>query len=111
MHELATTQSLVKLCVEAAERDGFQKVKEIRLHIGAFSGIEPGYLREFFPYVSKDTVCEDAELVCEIVPGTLRCYDCGYEGTAEKIYECPRCGGAIKLVSGREFFVDSLAVE
>lgn len=48
MHELATTQSLVKLCVEAAERDGFQKVKEIRLHIGAFSGIEPGYLREFF---------------------------------------------------------------
>lgn len=111
MHELATTQSLVKICSEAAERDGFKKVKEIRLHIGAYSGIEPGYLKEFFPYVSKDTVCEDAELICEIVPGTLRCSECGHEFQAGKMYECPQCGGAIKLVSGREFFVDSLAVE
>ena len=111
MHELATTQSLVQICTEAAAREGFKKVKEIRLHIGAYSGIEPNYLREFFPYVSKDTVCEDAELVCEMVPGNLRCNDCGYEGQAGKIYECPRCGGSIRLISGREFFVDSLAVE
>lgn len=111
MHELATTQSLVQICTEAAAREGFKKVKEIRLHIGAYSGIEPNYLREFFPYVSKDTVCEDAELVCEMVPGTLCCNDCGYEGQAGKIYECPRCGGSIRLISGREFFVDSLAVE
>lgn len=111
MHELATTQSLVQICTEAAAREGFKKVKEIRLHIGAYSGIEPNYLREFFPYVSKDTVCEDAELVCEMVPGTLLCNDCGYEGQAGKIYECPRCGGSIRLISGREFFVDSLAVE
>lgn len=110
MHELATTQNLVNICEEAAAREGFTRVLEIHLSIGAMTGIIPECLEEFFPYVSKDTVCDGAKLISSIVPVKVECPGCGYRGEAEG-YECPRCGGGIRLIQGREFFVDSLSVE
>ncbi len=110
MHELATTQNLVRICEDAAAREGFRRVVEIHLSIGAMTGIIPRALEEFFPYVSKDTVCEGARIVSTVLPVRVACPHCGYEGEAEG-YECPRCGGGIRLTQGREFFVDNLAVE
>ena len=110
MHELATTQNLVNICEDAAAREGFRRVVEIHLSIGAMTGIIPQALEEFFPYVSGDTVCEGARIVSKILPVRVECPTCGYSGEAEG-FECPRCGGGIRLTQGREFFVDSLAVE
>ncbi len=111
MHELATTRNIVRICEQAAAEQGGHRVTEIRLRIGALTGIVPECLRDFFPYASKGTVCEGAELICEEIPALIRCSDCGYEGAA-KGWDCPRCGGwSFRIVEGREFFVDSIAVE
>ena len=113
MHELSIAQSLIGLVESEAEKEGFKRVLEIRLRMGEFSGIIPDCLREFFPIASAGTKAEGAELVIETVPAAFRCADCGYEGAIERrTAACPVCGGTrIRMISGREFYVDNLKVE
>ena len=113
MHELALTRSLIDLVQTEAQKQGFTRALELRLKVGAYSGVVPDYILDLFPYASKGTVCEGAVLRFETVPASLRCADCGYEGGVDrKSACCPVCGGtALKMTAGREFYVDSLKVE
>ena len=113
MHELALARSLVDLVQKESERQGFQKALEIRLKLGEYSGVIPGYILDLFPYASQGTAAEGAALVFESVPARFACPDCGYEGPVDrKEARCPGCGGtALKMTAGREFFVESLKVE
>ena len=113
MHELALTRSLIDLVETEAKKQGFKRALEIRLKVGAYSGIVPDCILDLFPCASKGTVCEGAALLFETVPAVFRCGDCGYEGGIErKSACCPVCGGtALRMTAGREFYVDSLKVE
>jgi hydrogenase nickel incorporation protein HypA/HybF len=113
MHELALARSLVELVCREAERQGFKRALEIRLKLGEYSGVVPAYILDLFPYAAQGTAAEGARLLFETLPGRFRCPDCGYEGEVERKKACcPRCGGtALKMSSGREFYVDSLKVE
>ena len=113
MHELALTRSLIDLVQTEAKNQGFTRALELRLKVGAYSGVVPDYILDLFPYASKGTACEGAALVFETVPASFLCADCGYEGEIDrKSACCPRCeSSALRMTSGREFFVDSLKVE
>ena len=113
MHELAVTRSLIDLVDREAKNQGFQKALEIRLKVGAYSGIVPEYILDLFPYASKDTAAEGAKLVFETVPARFTCRECSWEGEIERGEDaCPRCQStALKMTQGREFYVDSLKVE
>ena len=113
MHELAVTRSLIDLVDREAKKQGFQRALEIRLKVGAHSGIVPACILDLFPYASRDTAAEGAELVFETVPARFSCPDCSWEGEIERGQDaCPRCGStALKMTRGREFYVDSLKVE
>lgn len=111
MHELAIMQNVMLIIGAEARKSGFSKVISIKLKMGEVSGVVPECLREFFPIASAGTVAEGAKLLTEIIPLTISCADCGYEG-APKGTVCPACGGeSYKLLTGREFFVDSIEVE
>ena len=97
MHELALTKSLIELVEREAERQGFRRAMEIRMKLGEYSGVVPGYILDLFPEASKGTAAEGAKLLFEQIPGRFRCAGCG--------------GTALKMTQGREFFVDSLKVE
>lgn len=113
MHELAITKGIIDIVNSEAEKSGFKNVLEITLRVGEYSGIVPQCLREFFPIAAAGSVAEGAELVIEPVKAQFRCLECGYEGEADrKSACCPECRStAIKMTSGREFFVESLKVE
>ena len=113
MHELALTKGIIDIVNSEAEKGGFKNVLEITLRVGEYSGIVPQCLREFFPIAAAGSVAEGAELVIEPVKARFRCLECGYEGEADrKSACCPECRStAIKMTSGREFFVESLKVE
>ena len=113
MHELAITKSIVDLVEREAKAQGFTKALEIRLRLGEFSGIVPEYIKDFFPLVSEGTVSAQAELFFETNPAKFLCFDCGFEGAADRKNACcASCGStALKMTAGREFFVDSLKVE
>ena len=113
MHELALTEGIINIINSQQEQEGFSTVLEIRLRVGEYSGIVPDCIREFFPIAAKGTAAEKAELVIETVPASFRCLDCGYEGAVErKSACCPRCGSVeLRMIAGREFYVESLKVE
>ena len=112
MHELAICKSVIDLIEQESKDKGFTEVLEIRLRAGEFSGLVPECIREFFPIAAKDTVAQGAALSIESIPAAFKCLDCGYEGSVDrKAACCPDCGStAIRMTSGREFFVESLKV-
>ena len=113
MHELALTEGIIAIVEQEARKSGFSRVLEITLRVGEFSGVIPDCLREFFPIASKGTAAEGAALVIEPIPAAFRCQSCGFEGPLPRHTACcPACGSeAIRMVSGREFFVENLKVE
>ena len=57
------------------------------------------------------TVCADCGV--SYFPARLRCLNCENEfGIQTELQPCPQCGGFnVKVLSGEEFWVDSLSVE
>ncbi|MGE4484687.1 MAG: hydrogenase maturation nickel metallochaperone HypA [Oscillospiraceae bacterium] len=113
MHELAITQSILDIAVSEAEKRSVLKVLSIKIKLGEFSGIVPQLIQEYFNIVSRDTVAANAELIIEKVPVTIKCLVCGTQNKISRtLIKCPVCGSSdIKMLTGREFFVDSLEVE
>lgn len=115
MHELAITQGIIDIAVPETEKHGAKKIMSIKIKIGEFSGVVPQCIQEYFNIVSRGTIAENAKLVIERIPVTIRCHSCGFEGemNREKIkFKCPACGSAeIRMLSGKEYYVDSLEVE
>ena len=111
MHELAIAQNVIAIIGAEAKKSGFTKVVSIKLAVGEVCGVVPQCLDELFPIASEGTVAEGAKLDCYGIPIAVRCSECSFEGRPER-GACPRCGSeSIKLISGREFFVDSIEVE
>ena len=113
MHELALTEGVIRIVESEADKQGFTRTLEIRLRVGEYSGVIPECLREVFPIASRGTRAEGAKLVTEPVPAAFRCLSCGYEGPAgPDRSRCASCGStAIRMTAGRDFYVESLAVE
>lgn len=113
MHELAIANGIIEIVRSQAQEKGFKQVLEISLCVGEYSGIVPECLREFFPIAAAGTPAESAQLDFETIPASFQCLDCGYTGTVDRKKACcPQCGSlALKMTSGREFYVDKLKVE
>lgn len=113
MHELAITEGILEAAVPAAKKNGAKKILEIRLRIGELSGVFPECVREYFELLSAGTIAEGAEITVERIPVTVKCPDCGYDGTVDRRRAaCPRCGGIhFTITGGREYYVESLKVE
>ena len=113
MHELALAKGIIDIVNSEAREKGFKRVLEIALCIGEYSGVAPECIREFFPIAAAGTPAEGAVLKLERLPARFSCRDCGYEGGADRTRACcPQCGStAIKMLSGREFYVEKLKVE
>lgn len=113
MHELALTQGIIDIVLSEQKRQGFERVLEISLKVGEFSGVIPQCIREFFPIAAEKSPAKDAQLAIETVPAVFDCMDCGHKGDADRKNACcALCGStAIKMTSGREFYVESIKVE
>lgn len=113
MHELAISENILRLVIPAAEKAGAKKILKIRMKAGELSGMIPSYLEKCFAQMSAGTIAEGAELVFEPVPAVVLCPDCGHEGAVDKKnFGCERCGSLkVKVVSGRDYFIDDLEVE
>lgn len=113
MHELAITQSILDIARKAAEEHQVKQVREIRIKLGEYCGVVPQCVQYYFDVISKGTVAEGAALKMERLPILMRCEQCGWEGQIDKHkIQCPACGSVrLKLLQGREFYVESLEVD
>ena len=101
------------MALEHAERAGARRVTRINLIIGELSGIVDESVQFYFDFVGRGTLAEGAQLAFERQQARLRCRACGHEFVLpDGNWVCPVCqalGG--DLVTGREFYMESIEVE
>ncbi|WP_179122189.1 hydrogenase maturation nickel metallochaperone HypA [Caloramator quimbayensis] len=113
MHELSIIEGIIKITEEEVKKYEVNRIIQIRLKVGIISGIMPSLLQEYFSIASKGTVVEGAVLKIETVPLRIKCLNCECENIMENIkIKCPICKSSdLKILSGRELYIDSLEVE
>jgi len=113
MHELAITQSMLDLALKYAERAGAQRITRINLVVGEISGIVDESVQFYFDIMSRDTLAEGAQLSFKRRPARFRCSACGREfSLRDGNWICPACQGlGGEVISGREFYMESIEVE
>ena len=113
MHEMTITQNMLDIALEHAERAGAQHITRINLIVGEISGVVDESVQFYFDLLSRDTVAEGAKLVISKVPARFRCTSCGHEfPMQDRSWICPSCQGlGGKVISGREFYMESIEVE
>lgn len=114
MHELPVTESILKIAVEASERNGARRITAINLVIGELSSIVDDSVQFYFDMLSKGTLAEAAVLRFRREPSRAVCLDCArqFDVSAPLVPQCPRCGSArLQVKGGREFFIASIEVE
>ena len=91
MHEMALTESIVEIAVEAAKNQGADKVTRVFVEIGELSCVEPEALQFCFAAVAAGTLAEGASLEIERIAGAGWCADCEKLGAARRaLWPLPR---------------------
>jgi hydrogenase nickel incorporation protein HypA/HybF len=113
MHELWAVESLVQVIEQEGRNQGFSRVKQVRVKVGALSHFEPDALRFCFDAVSKGTIAEGACLELETVSAEGRCLGCGRTVSIARHYDlCPECRkGNVEMTAGDELRLAELTVE
>ena len=112
MHELSIMQNALSQVLEEARRAGASRVHEIRLRIGALSGVVPDALQFAFEALADGTLAEGATLAIENVPARFWCATCRREFESARMFaDCPDCGDpSAELRAGREMELASLEI-
>ena len=113
MHELAITQQILNISLQAAQEQGAKRIRTIRLRMGPFSGVVPECVEMYLEVLAKGTMAQEAKLEGIWMPLKVLCRSCGKESEITRDHiQCPYCGSLqLKRLSGKEFMVDSLEVD
>ena len=113
MHEVAIAEQILKTSLKALKEGGGRRILEIRMEIGALSGVVPDLLEKALLPLTAGTPAEGARLITHYVPPLLRCENCGRESEGRRgHYTCPFCGShRIRLTGGSGYVLKDLLVE
>lgn len=113
MHELSVAHAIVTTVVEALPtRD--TRVSEVRVRIGALSGVVPEALQFAYEVAADGTALADTVLVIERVPVTLHCSACVRDTTLDGItgFTCSHCGQpTADIIAGKELDVAQIVID
>jgi len=113
------TTQIVENVLREAEKHNAKKVVEVYLIIGKLTFLGVEQVRFSYNILVKDTIMEGSKLQIEEKNGVVKCSGCGYEGDFmyddDPIYHistptlrCPKCGGVVDIVGGRECTIKSI---
>jgi hydrogenase nickel incorporation protein HypA/HybF len=113
MHELPISESILNIAQKHAALANATKVTDIHIVIGKLSSVIDDSVQFYWDFVSQDTICSGAKLHFERIPAKFTCLKCNFTYTLDgDLTPCPNCGSAqIKIISGEEFWVDSIEIE
>jgi len=113
MHELAVTESVLKIALQHAEKANAKRVTDLHIVMGELASMVDDSIQFYFDFLSRDTLAENATLRFRREPAIVGCWDCGgkFEACAPLSPVCPQCGGTkLQVTGGREFRVESIEV-
>lgn len=113
MHELSIMDSAMNMALAQAREAGATRIHEIRLRVGALSGVVPEALQFAFEALAPGTLAESAKLRMDSVPARFWCEACQAEFAADDfLAACPHCQTISRhMRAGRELELASLEIE
>ena len=113
MHEASLAGGVLRIVEQAARRDGFKRVKSIRLEVGQLAGVELRALQFALEALAPGTLLDGARFEFDQPAGVAWCLPCGRNTPlAERGDPCQYCGGyQLQPTGGTEFRVVDLMVE
>ncbi|MDI6707901.1 MAG: hydrogenase/urease maturation nickel metallochaperone HypA [Candidatus Thermoplasmatota archaeon] len=122
MHEFSTMCQIVNSIIEELKGKDV-KVTEVWLEIGELTFLGTEQLKFAYEVLtSNDNVLKCSKLVIKKVKTLVKCNNCKYKGKIEYVDDiafhftapkfcCPKCGGKIKIIAGRECIVKKIVAE
>jgi hydrogenase nickel incorporation protein HypA/HybF len=110
MHELSISSAVLNTALRHA---GGRQVSAVSVRVGRLRQVVPDSLSFYWDIVSRDTVCDGAQLELSEIEVCLGCRDCEQQWRPEiPAFRCPRCGSAeVEVLAGEELEVDYIEVE
>ncbi len=112
MHELSLCNGMLEIIEKQAIESGFDRVRVVRLEVGALSCVETAALEFCFESVTRGSVAEGATLEIASVPGAAWCWDCAaVVPLARRGEACEGCGGfRLRVRDGEQVRIVELEV-
>ena len=113
MHEMSIITSVFSTIEKKIDRIDEINITAVRLNVGKFSNAIPSALEFAFDSIKKGTVFESAQLTINEIELKCLCIICNKEIIMNDYkFICPHCNGYdLKIISGRELFIDSVDIE
>jgi hydrogenase nickel incorporation protein HypA/HybF len=110
---MSVAQSILKIVLTEAQRNGATKVKTVRIRAGELRGIVQEQLGFFFEFISKDTIAEGSAFELETVPIKAVCKECNHEFMVQDYaFVCPECESKdVDMLQGMELAVKEIEIE
>ncbi|MHA2615503.1 MAG: hydrogenase maturation nickel metallochaperone HypA/HybF [bacterium JZ-2024 1] len=93
MHELTIVREMVEKLVESAKAKGVTEIRKVKIQMSPFSGFDADDVEFSFEIVKKENpLTQNALLELEILPGKVKCQNCGHEFEVDELPSiCPEC--------------------
>ncbi len=112
MHELSLAQDIIETVKQNVSAGELEKVREVIVEVGAFSGVVADSLKFSFEAITSGTELNNAVMEIVDIPFCLKCNDCGSETSTEiPMLLCSLCGSSnTQIISGDELRVKELKI-
>jgi len=113
MHEYSIVQALIEQCDDLAKENETTKILKVIVKIGILSGVEVDLFASAYEVFKEKTICEASELVINMQPLVIKCFDCSKESTLDNInFKCPNCKSLnVQAIDGEDMYLMSLEME
>lgn len=113
MHEASLVRALLRQVEELMQQHRATGVKEVKVTVGEFSGVEPQLLESAFARQVPETLARGSQLVVERAALQAQCPACSHEFAIEHFrFVCPLCGNTeLTITGGEELMLESVTME
>ncbi|TFF87346.1 MAG: hydrogenase maturation nickel metallochaperone HypA [Promethearchaeota archaeon] len=122
MHEFAFAYNIYQVAEETAKKYNAKRITEVYLEIGELTLIVPELLKKSFEMATHGSIAEGAELIIEMVPGEIKCRNCGEISTVSiteeaqltglQLFQCRYCKSKdTEIFSGKKANVKNIKIQ
>lgn len=129
MHEFSFASHIASVVMDNVKKNAVSKVISVNVEVGQFTMIIPDTLEYCYDIVKESyPELQGSKMVVTIVPGTVKCNDCGATTTVKldpppetspslpvlhaSMFTCEKCGKSnTSIAGGRDALIKSMKVD